>query len=288
MILVDFNQIALGAMMVEMGPKQVAPDTDMFRHICLNVLLANRRKFKKDYGELVICCDSKSWRHDYFPYYKIGRKKTKDKSTMDWDKMHAALSVVRKELDDVFPYPVLRVEKAEADDIIGTLCHKFGDDTNDIGWKHRILILSGDKDFLQLQKFKNVDQFAPVKKEFLKTDNPSMFLYEHIMKGDTGDSIPNILSDDDIMIQDGVRQKPMTAKRIEMYKSPVKLKEDGLFKNFQRNRRLIDLSLTPEEIQNNIMNQYDEKIQENKSRKGILPYMVEHRLNKLMESINGF
>ena len=208
MILLDLNQVMIANIMMQPGAVNNIEE-NLIRHMVLNSIRMYNVKFKDEYGEMVICADDrKYWRRDVFPYYKASRKKDREASPFDWNLIFETLNKIRDELRDTFPYRVLQVDKTEADDIIGTLCHKHGvqlmNETTE-----KILILSSDKDFMQLQKFANVEQFSPAAKKFLKTNEPEKFLREHIIKGDRDDGIPNILSSDDTFVTDK-RQKPVT------------------------------------------------------------------------------
>ena len=152
MILVDMNQISVASVMMHLHmTKQTKPDEDMVRHMILNSLRMYRMKFCDEYGELVLCYDSKHyWRRDYYPEYKHNRKKGRESSANDWDAIFEVLNAVKAELKEFFPYKHLEVYGAEADDIIAALCGELEFDNG------KTLILSGDKDFIQLQKFRNV------------------------------------------------------------------------------------------------------------------------------------
>jgi len=202
MILVDFNQIVIGNFMMQVGTHTNIPlEERMLRHMILNALRYYRTKFTSNYGELVICCDSKKyWRKEVFPFYKAGRKKDRESSGVDWSTMFTVLDKVRQELIDTFPYKTLIVQGAEADDIIATVASIVKDE--------KVLILSSDKDFVQLHKYENVEQYSPTLKKFVRHQDPKLYLKEHIIKGDRGDGIPNIVSPDGVFVGGG-RQKPI-------------------------------------------------------------------------------
>lgn len=239
MQLIDLNQIMLSNMMAQIGNHtNIEINTNLFRHMCLNTLRNINMKFKKQYGEMVICCDDKNyWRKSVFPYYKANRKKFRDSSELNWTAIFESLNLIRQELKDYFPYRVIQIDHAEADDIIATLCQKHGNTDE------AIVIVSGDKDFQQLQQYSNVVQYDPVRKRWIECDEPEVFLVDHIIKGDVGDGIPNILSSDDVFVTDA-RQKPLTAKRIDEIIPQIesnKFVNESLKRNFIRNKMLIDL-----------------------------------------------
>ena len=187
-------------------------------------------------------------------------------------------------MDEYFPYKVIHIDKAEADDIIAVLAKNLIDE--------KVLILSGDKDFMQLQKFDNVKQYSPVQKKFLRVKNPKEFLFEHIARGDVGDGIPNCLSKDSTFVT-GERQTPVTKKRLEEWMQAGKVNYKDGEVGFDRNRRLIDLDYIPEDLRNEIILQYEaakplHSGDELVARRGLLNYFVKNRLSKLMPNIQEF
>jgi len=252
----------------------------------LNSIRLYKGKFGKQYGELVICCDDKNyWRKQIFPYYKAHRKTDREKSPLDWNKIFTVLNKIRDELKENFPYRVLQVETAEADDIIGTLCNRFGRTLKAEG-EEPILILSGDKDFGQLQKYANVEQFSPITKKWIRINNPEAFLREHIMKGDRGDGVPNFLSGDNVIVT-GQRQKPLMSKKLDTWISldPVDFCNDMMLRNYKRNESLVNLGMIPSHISDNINKKYDEYVI---PKKGLLNYFIKNKLKNLMEHIGEF
>ena len=249
----------------------------------LNSLRSYKVKFGNEYGEMVIACDNTNyWRKQLFPYYKANRKKSQEKSDLDWRSIFECMNKIRQELKDYFPYRVIDVEHAEADDIIGTLVNEFG---REIGGAP-ILILSGDKDFIQLHTYANVKQYDPTRKRWITHKDPEQYLKEHVMKGDAGDGVPNILSSDNCFVI-GERQRPLTAKKMEKYMriTPNEM-ETSIARNYFRNAQLIDLSYTPQEIRDKVMESYNE--QENKDRSKLMNYFIANKLKNLTEHIGEF
>ena len=287
MILVDMSQISLASMMMHLNMnKTTKPDENMVRHMILNSLRMYRSRFKQEYGELVLCFDSRHyWRRDHFPNYKAGRKKGRESSNLDWDAIFGCLNDIKQELKDVFPYKFVEVYGAEADDIIGALCLELEYDNG------KTLILSGDKDFIQLHRFKNVSQYSPITKKMMVNDNPHQYLEEHILKGDSSDGVPNVLSPDNTFV-DGIRQKPLTKKKIAEWTGeilvPVEMAipEGEVKRNFQRNQQLIDLSKTPKEIFLACLKEYQDSPEGDRSK--LLNYFTKKRLKNLTESIGEF
>jgi hypothetical protein len=286
MILLDLNQVMIANLMVQIQGGKADLQEDLIRHMVLNSIRLYRQKFK-DYGELVICADDKNyWRKDVFPYYKAHRKEDREKSDLDWRLIFECLNKVKGEIKENFPYKVIQVSRAEADDIIGTLTNRFGvflnnDDTE------KILILSGDKDFGQLQKYANVDQFSPVTKRWVRINNAERFLKEHIMKGDRGDGIPNFLSHDSCIVAKE-RQKPLASKKLDYWveQNPEDFCSTEMLRNYHRNKQLVDLTCVPNNIKDEVNRQYDEYVLP--SRKGLLNYFVKNRLKLLTECIGEF
>lgn len=283
MIILDLSQVMLSNIMVQLGNHTNAQvEENMVRHMCLNSIRMYKTKFGPEYGEFVIACDNKNyWRKQLFPYYKANRKKSQAASELDWKAIFECLNKIRSELKEHFPYRIIDVESAEADDIIGTICIEFGN-TNE-----KILILSGDKDFQQLQRYINIRQYNPVLKKFITCNDPDKFLAEHILKGDASDGIPNILSDDNCFVL-GSRQKPMTQKKMDdLINLGLDEKLDHPnFRNYIRNKQLIDLTQVPEGIKLQILESYDE--QANKKSSNLLNYFIANRLKNLTESIQDF
>jgi 5'-3' exonuclease len=281
MILVDLNQVLLSGLMAQISNKKgVVLEETLVRHMILNILRMHIRNFRKEYGEVVLCCDNrKYWRKDYFPFYKASRKKNREKSSLDWHMIFEMLAKFKLELKENFPYKVIDVEGAEADDIIGTLVPRYSP-------HEKILILSSDGDFLQLQNYKDVKQYNPAQKKFVISKNPIMDLKEKIIRGDKGDGIPNIFSPSDCFVRD-LRQKPITKGILDKLMSEAYTDQEETIKaNWMRNATLIDLSFIPVEIKENIINTYEET--KPASRQKLLNYFIEHKLKNLMEVIEEF
>jgi 5'-3' exonuclease len=279
MLLVDLNQVLLAGLMAQIANQKGKLDESLIRHMILNIIRTHARNFK-EYGEVVLCCDNRNyWRKEYFPFYKAGRKKTREKSDLDWHLIFDMLAKFKVELKENFPYKVIDVEGAEADDIIGTLVPRYSP-------HEKILILSSDGDFLQLQNYKDVKQYNPSQKKYVVSENPIMDLKEKIIRGDKGDGIPNIFSPGDCFVRD-LRQKPITKDVLEkvMRESYVD-QEETIKANWMRNATLIDLSFIPVEIKEKIINTYEETVPAKRSK--LLNYFIEHKLKNLMEVIEDF
>ena len=274
-------------LMVQINGRQaVELSEDLVRHMVLNSLRAHNKKFSKDYGDMVIACDSKNvWRREFFPNYKAGRKANREKSDHDWNAIFTMLGNIRNEIRENLPYKVLELETAEADDIIATLVRRV---QNRVSPNHlkKILILSGDKDFIQLHN-EFVKQYNPVLNKYVgKDENPALYIKEHILKGDRSDGIPNVLSDDDVFIE-GRRQKPLSRKKIDSWLEEVLMTmTEEEEKNYNRNRKLIDLNCIPQELEDKINNEFDNvKVA---TRDKILNYFIKYKLKTLIEVIDEF
>lgn len=282
MIIVDFNQVVLSNLMMSLGNHTNAQiEENMVRHMVLNALRAFKVKFGDEFGELVVACDNTNvWRKQIYPYYKANRKKSQEKSELDWKSIFECLNKIRQELKDNFPYRIIDVESAEADDVIATLVKYKHDEQN-------ILIMSGDKDFIQLHKYDGVQQYDPVRKRKIAHDNPKRYLIEHILKGDSGDGIPNVLSPDNCFVV-GERQKPMTAKKIAQYltSDPSTIEDPIVLRNYHRNQQLIDLSFVPSYIEDKVLEQYDSQM--GKDRSKLMNYFINNKLKNLMEHMSEF
>jgi len=290
MILIDFTQIAIGSLMVALHQSgNDEAEEDLVRHLVLNNLRYYRSRFKEKYGELVICCDSRHyWRRDYFPQYKATRKKERLASKLDWNVIFTHLNQVRDEIKENFPYKVVEVYGAEADDIIAVLTRERNEDIT--------VIVSSDKDFIQLHN-NIIDQYSPVTKKFLTHVSPKVYLSEHILKGDRSDGVPNILSPDDTFTENK-RQKPMrkaviaevldqmTAFDVEQLYMLAKCPRDTWMRNWQRNETLIDLTKIPSPVVHDILIEFDEvKVG---SRNNLFDYFIANRLNNLVENLGEF
>lgn len=287
MLIVDMNQVMISNFMAQIGNHtNIKIEEDLLRHMVLNSIRTYNHRFKSEYGEMVIACDDRrSWRKEIFPYYKANRKRDRDKSEIDWSTMFEFLERIKLELKENFPYRVIQVDRAEADDVIGTLVNHFGAILGD--GQERLLIISGDKDFKQLQKYSNVRQYDPVRKRFLDEPRPETYLKEHIIRGDVGDGVPNFLSEPDCLVV-GTRQKPIRQKVLDEWlkQEPEEFLTDSTRRYYERNRVMVDLDCTPDDIRSEVMSQYNE--QAGKTRSKLFNYFVAKNLKHLMTDISQF
>ena len=280
MILLDFSQTMIGAFMA-MSRGQLVVEEDLLRHTVLNTIRTYKNQFKEAYdsGGMVICCDSAhNWRKESFKEYKANRRTKRETDTTDWPSLFEFLAEMIEDFRAHFPYKVMKIDRAEADDIIGTICKECHETPT--------VIVSSDKDFIQLQKYEGVRQWSPLKKDYI-TDNPEESLYEKIIRGDTGDGVPNILSSDDVFITEGKRQTPITKKKIDSWrgKSPEEFCTGDMLRNYHRNKTMVDLGETPNSIRINIVNQFNEQ---SPVRGQLMNYFIEKKLKNLMEYVGDF
>jgi 5'-3' exonuclease len=287
MILVDLNQVLLAGLMAQIANQKpkLELEESLIRHMVLNIIRTHLKNFREQYGEVVLCCDNrKYWRKDFFPFYKAHRKKAREKSDLDWHLIFDMLAKFKSELKENFPYKVIDVEGAEADDIIGTLAprHVMHED---------VLIISSDGDFLQLQMYNgrsqySIKQYNPAQKKFIISHDPVKELKMKIINGDSGDGIPNILSSSDTFVT-GQRQKRMTEQKMEKYLNDEYVNYDMIANTgFTRNQVLIDLRNIPNDIKDKIINTYDETKPAPKNK--LLNYFIANKLKNLMEVIEEF
>lgn len=283
MLLVDYNQVVISNLFATLGKYTNAPiEIDLLRHMVINSLRAYKQKFGDEYGEMIIAADGKnSWRKKVYPYYKANRKKNRTESEIDWQALFNMLSQIRDELAEYFPYRVIHVETAEADDIIATL-------TEDVGnTSEKVLILSDDKDHIQLQKYLNVKQYAPIRKKWIESNDPETYLREHIMMGDRVDSIENFLTPDGAFITPGARSNKLMKKKLEEWKymEPEQFcTTEQMLRGYRRNQQLIDYAYIPTDLKDRIREAYQQ--QAGKDRSKLFNYFIEKKLKNLMTDIN--
>ena len=278
MIIIDMNQISLASLMMHLNmTKEKTVDEGMVRHMILNSIRLYRNMFKEKYGEVILTYDSKHyWRRDYFPQYKMNRKKARENDSKEWDNIFGVLNKIKAEFKEYLPYKYLEVYGAEADDIIGTLCKQESEP---------VMIVSGDKDFIQLHKYENVKQYSPILKKHVNGHNPDTYIRTHILKGDTSDGVPNVLSPD-ITFTEGLRQRPLGKKKIETWLESMDSMPDEAKRNYQRNEKLINLDKIPQELEEQILSEIDEAPHGDRSK--LLNYFIDNKLKELTESIGDF
>lgn len=278
MLILDFNQTMIANIAVHLSQnpgEQI--DLPTVRRMVLRTIRAHRNRFNT-WGELVIAADSdKYWRKGVFEHYKAKRPAQAAKAGRNMQDFHNCINTIRDEIRDNFPYRVICVEGAEADDVIASLVSWYADFDS-------IMIVSADHDFIQLQKHENVKQYDPIRKHMITHDDPHAYLCEHILRGDPGDGVPNILSPADCFVT-GVRQTPMTSKKLLDYMSTL-IFSDTVLARYEQNKQLIDLKKIPKELDEQIIFSFAEQV--NKRSDRVMPYMIKNNLGSLMQSINDF
>ena len=275
------NQIALASVMMQLRMDETTEvSEDMVRHMILNSIRNYVMQFKSDYVEsdadVILAWDSKHyWRRDYYPQYKAGRKKTRESSNLDWNEIFGVTNKIRDEIKENMPYKSVEVYGAEADDIIAIVSNSYD----------KVMIVSSDKDFIQLHK-ENIKQWSPVTKHEVNGHDPDTYIKEHVLKGDSGDGVPNVLSPDHTFT-DGLRQKPLGKKRIEkMINENMSDWNDEVKRNYQRNYKLINLKNIPKDIESNIVDEISKSSCGDRSK--LLNYFTVNKLKTLTENIGDF
>ena len=292
MILIDYSQVAISniAVQLAMSKNKNILSIPMVRHMILNSIRGYVHRFRNDYpGEVVICVDGPDpWRRDIFEQYKAKRREGRDNDDKDWESVFGLIHTIKEELRDNFPYKVVQLDKVEADDIIATIVKR----THKKWFNEKYLIISGDKDFQQLQKYPNVYQYSPIQKKFIETDSPQEYIYEHILRGDTSDGIPNFLSPDDTFVNK-IKQKPVAKKKLAGWidslmrgNDPQDFCNEYHYRNYQRNQRLIDFDYIPDDIESDIYKEYEKVTVSSRSK--LLPYMIKNDLRELIGKIEEF
>lgn len=276
MILIDFSQTIIAGLMAQLKANDGEMSEDLLRHMIINSLRNYQKRYAEEYGEMVLCTDAANpWRRDFYPHYKAGRKKARDNDDMDWGLIFDTLHKVKMEIKENFPYRYMYVENSEADDIIAVLTKES---------KEPVLIVSGDKDFQQLHKYDYVKQWSPNLNKFVVQDRPDEFLKEHTLRGDKSDGIPNILSNDDCMVE-GIRQTPLRKPVFDAYMRMTIESDDKYYRNYLRNQTLIDFDFIPEDVESRILQEYEKtEVVQGK----VFDYLRTHRLDDLLTNVEDF
>jgi len=282
MILIDYNAVAIGNLVVQ----RLDVEENLLRHMILNSIRMYRQKFQNEYGEVVVVADGAgNWRRDVFPQYKYKRRKNREDSKIDWNEAFRIINMVRDEIRDHFPYKVMHQPNCEADDVIA----KLALETQEFGKHEPVMIISADHDFIQLHKYDNIKQYSPMLKKFVKDKNPRLYSMTHIFKGDGGDGVPNVLSDDNVFV-DERRQTPVTKKKLDVWLEAEDLQRemgDTIYRNYLRNKKMIDLTETPDSIKEEIINNFESQ-DPGRNKGKVFPYLVQKRCKRLLECVQEF
>ena len=276
-ILVDANQIAISHLMVR-NKIENGINIASVRKSIVRVIGRIAKKFGPEYGKMVLCYDDKNyWRRDIFPFYKKNRKQEREASKYNWDEVFSVLNTIRDEIKNNLPYHVIQVQGAEADDVIASICiHNANRETPE-----KTLILSADKDFIQLHKYDFVSQYDPIRNRWIENDNPVQYLQEHIIRGDRSDGIPNILTCDDAIVT-GKAQKKMSKEKIAALAAmdPDEFTNFIRLRNWKRNAEMIDFTRIPEAVVGRIMTTY----LKNRAVSTVnMNYFIDYKLQDILE-----
>lgn len=294
MLILDFSQLFYGAVTptgtdsfkkkLKALPVQREIGPDLWRLQTLEAVRRVVKQFKREYGNPIIAADSTTfWRREYFPYYKHKRKTQRAALDIDWKAAFALLNQLVIDLHESFGYPVVRVDGAEADDVIAVLTKRFAP-------TEPVMIQSRDGDFAQLHTLQSVKQFDHVSNRIYRDPDPQNTLIEHVLTGDSLDGVPNVLSDDDALANPDKRQKQLRSRQLESLKNEWQtsgsLSDENLLRNLIRNSRLIDFKFIPDSITDQINQAYDSSLLT--SRRNVMEYCVKHKLKSLLPYIGDF
>ena len=279
MILLDYSSIAMSSIMVRVDDFMDEPD--LVRHQIFNIIRQYNEKFRDEFGEMVICMDhTNNWRKETFPEYKANRKKQRKESKHDWNAIFTMMNDVREEVEEYSPYRCVRIEKCEADDCIATIV------ANNMDPKP-IVIVSPDKDFVQLQKYPNVKQFSNIQKKWVEPDvDPITDLEVKVLKGDMGDGVPNVMSDDDVLLDENARQTPLRKAKMQLLMEDPEALGTTIARRIIRNRDMIDLSRTPDYLKEQIMDKFNTPAKGSINR--LMTLFTKKQMKLLMESLQDF
>ena len=297
MILIDYSQVALAAILTfQRELKGTESEVkNLIRHVTLSTIKSYKKKYGKEYGEIVICCDGrKYWRKEFFANYKGMRKSNREKSDLDWGLIFDTLNEMRQDIAQHFPWKVMHIDRAEADDIIAVLTKHLQENEliqqGLIEEPQKILILSSDKDFKQLQLYDTVKQWSPMQKKYVTATQREIIEYkiEHIVKGDAGDGVPNILSKDDVFMN-AERQKPVSAKRLQEFfdNGFTACRNDEERRNWHRNSTLVDFQHIPEDVSKMILDSYISN-KPTGDKMTVMNYLMENRCRLLLDELEDF
>ena len=276
MILIDANHSIMRTL--AMNKDKVSEQPEFIAHLFINQILAFSNKLggsKKN--RVVICFDSASWRKKYYienkpkdygqETYKGNR--VKDES-VDWKKIFELVDQVSSCLKNYSDFDVMRVQEAEADDIIAILANKYKD-------QETIWIASSDKDFIQLQETPKVNIYDPLKQQFKPSVDKEFYKKIHIMIGDSSDNIKAIKE----RLGEKTAIKMINELDVLLQTSP------SMRERYEFNKNLIDFECIPSYISERIVNEFETK----QGSFNALELMKQFRNLKLVnhtENINKF
>lgn len=294
MILVDYSQVVISAMYADMKEsKGLEINEGILRHMILHTLRAQNSRFRHTHGKMVIAVDGNDyWRRDIYPNYKGNRKAKREDSGIDWDQLYAVMATVLQEIDENLPFIVMKIDKCEADDIIGTLskyAYASNSDTSSLfNEPEPVVIVSTDGDFVQLQRYKNVSQYSNTRDEFIKPKASAIIdLNLKCVIGDPGDNITNCRSPIN-SLSDGIRQKSIKQAEKDAWSLRPHLIPEELLEKYEFNRSLIDLTLVPQIYQDAILEKYLEQVALDKNSEKVYQYFKKAGLISMLKYIHDF
>jgi 5'-3' exonuclease len=253
-------------------------DADIKLGMAFHITLNSIRKAWRDFDghHVVFCLEGRSWRKDFYAPYKRNRQEARDAHTekeQEEDRVFwESFDMFKEFINDKTNCTVLQNPQLEADDLIAGFIQSHPNDNH--------IIISTDTDFVQLIA-PNVKQYngitettithegyfddkgkAIIDKKTQKVKeapNPEWLLFEKCMRGDTTDNV--------FSAYPGVRTKG-TSKKVGLMEAfedrnnkgfnwnnmmlqrwtDHEGKEHRVLEDYERNRRLIDLSYQPEDI----------------------------------------
>jgi 5'-3' exonuclease len=319
-LIIDFNHLAMRCFFVQKPEDIEEFGYQYFKYLVLNNIFKAISEFKPT--KVVIAIDGKKvWRRKLWRFYKVNRKMKRDSDDHDWASFFSAFNEFIDELDDNFPFKIVKHNMVEADDIAGVLA----------SWdelKHdKKTIITSDTDYIQLLQFDNVVVYDQKNGRFLKSDNPKRFLIKKCVMGDKKDYVPGIkeehkwkdifithckdkkigkneevilekLKNEDyrnnliveFMTEFGI--KPSTVrgygeKTAEKMIANGELKQllndnEDFKKRYKRNVKLLDLTKQPEQIKDAIKKKYNDA--DVGDMKNLLKYFVQEKFTNFIEN----
>ena len=286
-LLIDFSAISNATFFINLKDKTIKDQDELlnlWRHSLLTSILKRKKKINPD--EIILAIDSYSWRNDYFQYYKAVRKANKTKSDIDFDFFYKASDKLIKEIKAYFPWYVIEKRGAEGDDILAIL-------SNHLHKNNDVVLLTSDKDMVQLLKLNNVKYYSYRDDEYKNIKNPYEVLLRLILSGDKDDGIPNLLSPDNIFVSEGRQKQCGPQKQDKILQQGIDdfLDENPECKeNYQRNKKLIELSkqTIPEEVWNEVIDEFENYEKVESDFINILTFFRKNNMKMLQDRIQEF
>lgn len=184
---------------------------------------------------------------------------------------------------------VLQRDELEGDDLISGYAQYFCEEDE-------VTILSGDKDFKQLLKHKNVKLLNPDDGKYREEPDPIFFIFEKCIRGDSGDNVwsafPNVRKTRlEKAFKDSFEWNNLMNEEKERY-NPI-LDENVVYRVgdlYEENKILMDLECQPEYIKQFIKETIEEKTNTagKFSNFAFMKFLGQHNLNKLSERPEQF